>query len=115
MGRVAVAVAENSPACTMDHLLASVTAFMQNAPSAQLPSKKDTITDKSTKVEYPGELCDLRGGCAPLLGVGCVQRRDVHESVPGGNDFLLYMQTAQDTNRWISVRWCALDLAIVVR
>lgn len=63
-------------ACTMDHLLASVSAFMQNSANAQLPSKRDSIRDISTNVEHPGEVCDLRGGCAPLLGVGYASPRE---------------------------------------
>lgn len=57
-------------ACTMDHLLASVSAFMQSAPKLQLPTKKDTVMDHATRVAHPGEVCDLKGGCAPLFGVG---------------------------------------------
>eukprot|EP00892_Ulva_mutabilis_P004236 jgi/Ulvmu1/2184/UM013_0029.1 len=54
----------------MDDLLASVSAFMHNAVKPQPPTKKDTIMDHATRVEYPGEVCDLRGGCARLLGLG---------------------------------------------
>lgn len=54
----------------MDHLLASVSAFMHKSSNGQLPSKKDSIVDTVANVEHPGEVCDLQGGCAPLFGVG---------------------------------------------
>ena len=55
----------------MDHALASVSAFMHNALQNRLPTKHDSVMDMATRVEHPGEVCDLKGGCAPLLGVGC--------------------------------------------
>lgn len=53
--------------------LASVASFMQKRKSGtHLPEKSEIVVDDTTKVEHPGEVCDLKGGrCAKLFGVGC--------------------------------------------
>ena len=39
-----------------------------------MPHKSEVVVDKTTKVEHPGEVCELKGGrCAKLVGVGCDQ------------------------------------------
>lgn len=56
--------------------LASVTEALRDRLAAGFQflekGKSSTVKDKSTAVEHPAEVCDLRNGkCAQLLGVGC--------------------------------------------
>ena len=51
---------------------ASVNDFlMQRRDKKHMPDKSEVVVDKTTRVEHPGEVCELNGGrCAKLLGVG---------------------------------------------